>query len=171
MPSRAPRLLVAAAAAALTAGLVGIGVLVDPPRVPAPVTGGPVSSWSRPAAVLHAWDGRRAAAWAAGDTEALSRLYVAGSSAGAADVALLRRYVARGIVVRGLRMQVLRVRVLVDRPRVIRLEVTDRLGAAVAAGPAMSRALPTDRASTSMLVLRRVAHRWLMASVSPARGR
>jgi hypothetical protein len=123
-------------------------------------------------AVLAEWDARRATAWASGDLRALGRLYVDGSAAGAADVELLRRYVARGLVVRGLRMQVLRARVLTSRPRLLEVEVTDRVAAAVAARPgtrptrAGSRRLPSDAATTRRLVLRRVGGLWLMEQVS-----
>jgi hypothetical protein len=122
--------------------------------------------------VLAEWDARRATAWASGDLRALGRLYVDGSAAGAADVALLRRYLARGLVVRGLRMQVLRARVLTSRPRLLEVEVTDRVAAAVAAPPgtrptrAGSRRLPSDAATTRRLVLRRVGGLWLMEQVS-----
>jgi hypothetical protein len=123
--------------------------------------------------VLAEWDARRATAWASGDLRALGRLYVDGSAAGAADVALLRRYLARGLVVRGLRMQLLRARVLTSRPRLLEVEVTDRVAAAVAVRPgtrpdtrAGSRRLPSDAATTRRLVLRRVGGVWLMEQVS-----
>ena len=125
-------------------------------------------------AVLHAWDARRSAAWAAGDADRLAALYTARSTAGAADVALLRRYAARGLVVRGLRMQLLRTRVLILRPRLLELEVTDRLSGAVAvrrADPGRGRSLPVDTATTRVLTLRKVGDRWLMARVSGVRGR
>jgi hypothetical protein len=125
-------------------------------------------------AVLHAWDVRRAEAWATGDPGALGRLYTERSRAGAADVALLRRYAARGLVVRDLRMQVLRTRVLVARPRLLELEVTDRLAGATAVrvgDPGAARRLPADAASTRVLVLRRPADRWVLARVSAAPGR
>jgi len=120
-------------------------------------------------AVLHVWDAQRAAAWAAGDTDALARLYVPGSSAGAADLAPLRRYAARGLVVRGMRMQVLGARVLVARPRRLVLEITDRLAAAIAVrrgDPEAARRLPVDAARTRRLELRRIRGHWLMAVVS-----
>ena len=62
--------------------------------------------------VLHAWDTRRARAWAEADADALRALYVRGSAAGRADVRLLRAYAARGLVVRRLVTQVFAVRVL-----------------------------------------------------------
>jgi hypothetical protein len=140
---------------------------------PASSSGG-TSPQDRALAVLDAWDVRRAAAWATGDAEQLGALYTAGSTAGAADVALLARYAGRGLVVHGMRMQVLRVRVLTVRPRRVEVEVTDRLTGAVAArvtDPTSVRALPADPATTRLLVLRRVGGRWLMARVSAVGGR
>src|SRR5690349_11286330 len=67
---------------------------VGRPAEPASVPGAP--SGQRPAAVLAEWDAARAAAWAAGDAEALAGLYVDGSRTGAADTRLLRHYRARG---------------------------------------------------------------------------
>jgi hypothetical protein len=174
VPVRVPLALLVLAAG-LTLGLVGLEVVArvpapDRPSAPAP------SSRTAPAPgerfaleVLHAWDRRRASAWAAGDPVALATLYVPASSAGAADVALLRRYAARGLVVRDLRMQVLRARVLVTRPRRVTLEVTDRLAGARAVRvdrTDAARRLPADTASTRILELRRVGGRWLMARVS-----
>jgi hypothetical protein len=127
-----------------------------------------------PLAVLHAWDGRRAAAWAAGDPIALGRLYVPRSTARTADLALLRRYTDRGLVVRGLRMQVLRARVVVDRPRALVLEVTERLAAARAGrtgDPRASRMLPAGRPTTHLVRFRKVDGRWLVAAVSAPRPR
>lgn len=172
MPVRLPVAAVVLAMG-LTCGLVAIGFLtsrpdglVEPPptsvraAVPAPA----------PAlAVLRDWDRRRADAWADADPGALARLYVPGSSAGASDVALLRRYRDRGYAVRGMRMQLLAARVLVLRPRLVRVEVTDRLARATAVG-ATEQVLPADAATTRVLVLRRVGGRWLMARVLPVSG-
>jgi hypothetical protein len=168
MPVRLP-VAVVALVVGITCGLVAVGVLSGPSggavgSRPVPARADPVSS---PAlVVLQDWDRRRADAWAAADPAALARLYVAGSSAGAADVELLRRYRARGYAVRGMRMQVLAARVLVLRPRLVRVEVTDRLAGATAVG-ATDQVLPTDAASTRVLVLRRVGGQWLMARVLP----
>jgi hypothetical protein len=138
------------------------------PTVAAPTL---VPGHSAPADVLRGWDRRRAAVWADGDARALRALYTPRSAAGSADVALLRRYAARGLVVHGLRMQLLAVRVLVQRPRRLELEVTDRVARAVAVratDSAVSRLLPTDTASTRVLVLRLVGERWLVERVSSA---
>lgn len=124
--------------------------------------------------VLHAWDARRAAAWARGDVDALARLYLPGSRAGASDVALLRRYADRGLIVRDLRMQVLSARVLVTQPHRLVLEVVDRLAGGTAVttdgAAAAARRLPVDAPTVHRLVLRRPGGQWLMAAVSDAPG-
>jgi hypothetical protein len=132
----------------------------------------PVSAPARSAVldVLHDWDRSRAQAWEAGDPAALRRLYVTGSSAGRADVRLLRRYVARGLVVRRMTVQVLAVRVLDAGVRRIRLVVTDRLAGGVAVAGDHQVRLPGDAVSSRRLVLRRVSVGWRMASVRPAGG-
>lgn len=163
----------------LTCGVVAFTVLSARPAVPsAPARPGqdvrPVAAAERYAVrVLHDWDSRRAKAWAQGDEEALSGLYAPDSSAGSADVALLRRYAARGLVVRDLRMQVLRARVLVARPGRLEVEVTDRLASATAVrtgDESIGRRLPADGPTTRHLVLRRDRGQWLMASVSRPSG-
>ena len=120
-------------------------------------------------AALHAWDERRAAAWAQGDRDALLRLYPRASSAGRADARLLDRYAVRGLVVRNMRMQVLRLRVLVAQPNRIILDVTDRFAGAIAVrvdDDRVRRALPADGPTSRRLVLRRDGDQWLMADVS-----
>ena len=168
-------------AVGLTVGLVAS--LVWTRSAPAPVAGrsstgpwsvAPTPAEARAVAVLHDWDVHRSAAWAAGDADRLAALYTARSTAGTADVALLRRYATRGLVVRGLSMQLLRTRVLTLRPRLLELEVTDRLSRAVAvrrSDPGQGRPLPVDTATTRVLTLRKVGDRWLMARVSGVRGR
>lgn len=168
-------------AVGLTVGVVvaslfdhGAGAVPAPHSAAAAADPAPSDATLRPSravAVLRAWDRRRAAVWADGDAAALRRLYVAGSPAGAADVALLRSYAARGLVVHGLSMQLLAVRVVVDRPARLELEVTDRLVGATAVRSSDYRtfALPADAATTRVLVLRRADGRWLMARASSPR--
>ncbi|HET6624933.1 MAG TPA: hypothetical protein VFG63_00955 [Nocardioidaceae bacterium] len=122
---------------------------------------------SRPAvAVLHAWDGARADAYAAGDVAGLRSLYVDGSAAGTSDVRMLRGYLARGLRVTGMRMQLLAVEVLARAPRRWRLRVTDRLDGAVAVDAAGARTvLPRDRATTRELTLVQRAGSWKVAAV------
>ena len=115
--------------------------------------------------VLHGWDAARSHAWATGDAAALRRLYVAGSAAGRADVRLLRRYLARGLVVRHLRMQVFAVRVMRRDDGILRMRVTDRVAGGVAVAGRHRLRLPVDRPTTHTIVLRRVAGAWRVASV------
>jgi hypothetical protein len=180
MPVRLP-VVAGLLALGLTVGVVALPVVLHhgghvggPGRVFA--AGTPTLPPSQPSSsaavgVLRDWDRRRAAAWADGDAGALRALYTRRSAAGSADVALLQEYAARGLVVRDLRMQLLSVRVLVDRPRQLVLEVTDRVAGATAVRAtdrAASRRLPADTATTRVLLLRRVGERWLMARVSSA---
>ena len=123
-----------------------------------------------PVAVLHAWDHRRAAAWAAGDPGALRRLYTQGSTAGAADVAMLRAWAERGLRVERMQMQLLSVEVRAGTGDRLVLVVSDRLASAVAVGDGVRRPLPRDAVSTRRLVLVRVAGEWRMAQARPARS-
>jgi hypothetical protein len=116
-------------------------------------------------AVLRAWDGRRARAWAASDVVALGRLYTVGSRSGRHDRALLEAYADRGLRVRGLRMQVLAVDVRSRSSRRMVLVVTDRLADAVAVGHGVRVPLPSDRASTWLITFVRAAGEWRVAEV------
>ena len=167
------RLLPALAAVACACVVATLAVTLLPPRDarptgPArPVTSAPSVPASGPAAVLAEWDRRRAAAWAEGDVEALRELYVDGSRTGAADARLLRHYRTRGLAVTGLTTQVLALEVVERTPSRLVLVVTDRVvgGRAVGGGNAPV-ALPTDRASTRRVVLRRRQDgRWRVVEV------
>jgi hypothetical protein len=115
--------------------------------------------------VLRDWDRDRAAAWRTGDTAALRRLYTTRSEAGVRDVAMLRRWRARGLRVRGMTMQVLDVRLRCRAPRRFVLVVTDRLAGPVAVDRrGRTWPLPRDRASTRRLEFRRTAGRWRLAA-------
>lgn len=124
-----------------------------PPEVPA-------------AAVLHAWDARRAQAWASGDPAALRRLYTAGSPAGRIDRAMLRSWHDRGLRVVGLRTQLLSLVVRAWSGGRLEVVVTDRVAGGVAVGAGVRVPLPRDAASTRTVVLRRVAGEWRVSSVS-----
>lgn len=121
----------------------------------------------RAVTVLRDWDAARAKAWAAGDPAALRRLYVARSSAGERDVAMLRRWVRRGMHVEGMTMQVhtLRLRARTDKKLV--LVVTDRLARATAVRSVTGERweLPRDEASTRRLVFRHRSGAWRLDSV------
>jgi hypothetical protein len=141
------------------------------PVEPAPEVAPDVAPEVGAAAVLHAWDDRRASAWAAGEPAALRRLYVAGSPAGSADVAMLRSWRRRGLRVEGLRMQLLDLEVRRASPARLDLVVTDRLSGAVGVGvgPGVRVALPRDHATTRRVVLVLVGTRWRVAQASAAR--
>ena len=123
-------------------------------------------------ALLRSWDERRAAAWSTGDPRALAALYRPGSRTGARDVAMLRRWVARGLVVRDLAVQMHHARVVGRAPGRWVLEVVDR----VAGG----RAVPTGLGDDGAVRLPQdgwTAHRvtlvedpgegWLVAEINP----
>ncbi len=171
-------------AVAVVAVAVAAAVVVVPQRDPHPHEGGtPDASAAHPAparpfdvrgtdlaeaAVLRAWDRRRAAAWAAGDERRLRRLYAPGSRAGTADARLLAGYRARGVTVRGLRMQVLAVTVLDRAPGRLRLRVIDRVAAATAVRGGRRSTLPRDAATTHVVLLvRGPTGPWRVASVTP----
>jgi hypothetical protein len=136
------------------------GADVRRPEAPAAVSARPAHG---PAAVLAAWDERRAAAWARGDATALADLYAPGSRSGAADVRLLQAYAGRGLRVEGLTTQVLGLRVVEQSPRRLVLVVTDRVVGGSAVGGAAPVALPADRASTRRVVLVRQRATWVVA--------
>ena len=160
------RLLPALAAVACACVVATIAVTLLPardarPTGPArPVASAPSVPASGPAAVLAAWDERRAAAWAEGDVEALRGLYVDGSRTGAADARLLHHYRTRGLAVTGLTTQVLALDVVERTPSRLVLVVTDRVVGGRAVGGSSPVALPADRASTRRVVLRREEGRW-----------
>ncbi len=113
---------------------------------------------------LRSWDSQRAEAWAAGDVAALASLYTPASVAGRRDVAMLRAWTARGLVVRDLRTQLLAVDVLAHTRSTWTLRVTDRLVSGVAVGPDVRRPLPRDEPTTRTVRLRLVDGAWCVAS-------
>lgn len=159
------RLLALATGALVVTVVAAVLVAVDLPlgseEPPAAGAGRAATTVAAPAHlpavdVLRRWDRRRAQAFAAGDVDALRRLYVPGSGAGAADVAVLAAYVSRGLRVEGMRMQVLGVDVLEESPGVVRVRVTDRLASAFAVDALGRRVrLPRDAASRRVVELRR----------------
>ncbi len=173
------------AAVLLTAVALGAGtVLRDPPgsapatrpvaarSTPAPVSASDPAVDPAPARVLRAWDRQRARAWAAGDPASLRALYAAGSVAGRRDVAMLRQWRSRGLVVQGLRTEVLALRVLERSADRMVLEVTDRVrgGRAVAlrGEDGVRRPLPRDLPTRRRVSLRAVAGEWRVSSVRPS---
>ena len=133
---------------------------------PVPGVGaGPSHELADALGVLREWDARRATAWREQDHAALRGLYVPGSSALAADLALLRAYADRRLVVRRLDTQVFAAEVLHRSPGVLRLRVHDRTSAAVRSGSGPEVVRVSDPARR-LLELRRVGGGWRMASVS-----
>jgi hypothetical protein len=169
--STALRLLLAASL--VTAVVVGAGAVAGSvhdrrpaaPRQPSALLTAPAAE-VRAAAVLHAWDAARAGAWAAGDLRSLGDLYTPGSLAGERDREMLREWLRRGLVVRDLRTQVLALRELRRTAGTWVLRVTDRVAAGTAAGRGLTRSLPRDSATTTIVTLRRQGGRWLVQSVS-----
>ena len=166
-----------AAVVACSCGTAVVGLLRAPAERPtAAVTARPVAAQpvAQPAAVpaadvLRAWDRARSHAWAAGDVRVLRELYTPGSVAGRRDVAMLRSYLDRGLVVQGLETQLLAVEELSRGPTRWVLRVTDRIASGTALGRGVQRALPQDGATTATLTLRRVGDGWRVASVSRSR--
>ncbi len=115
--------------------------------------------------ILRSWDLNRADAWARGDVAALRALYAPGSRTGAADSAMLRSYVERGLVVEGMNTQVLAADVRSFGPDRIVVVLTDRLAAATAIGVGVRTVLPRDRPSRHTLELVRVSGSWLVEEV------
>ena len=152
--------------ALVAVGLVQARIAHEPAPTAAPASA-PARSQARSQAldVLHGWDDARSEAWATGDVGALRRLYVAGSAAGLADVHLLRRYLARGLVVRQLRMQVFAFHVLRRDAGMLRVSVIDRVAGGVAVAGRHRLRLPVDRPTARTIALRRVAGAWRVASV------
>lgn len=171
----APRLLLGLLALLATAVVVATGIAVAEARRPAPqvatVAVTPAPDRTGAVAALAAWDRERAAAWAAGDPAALAALYAPGSPAGRVDVAMLRRWVGRGLRVAGMAMQVRAVEVRSATARSWDLVVTDRLAGGVAVGRRTRTALPHDGWSTRRVVLARSGGRWRVVSVSAPPGR
>ncbi|WP_146207321.1 hypothetical protein [Nocardioides silvaticus] len=135
------------------------------PAVPRPSTM-TITEAASAVSVLRDWDRARSAAWSSGDVRALRRIYQPGARVGAHDVAMLRRWVERGLRVRRLTMQVLSVELRVRTDRRIVLDVTDRLADAIAVpvGGGHGRVLPRDGLTTRRLVFRLDDGSWRMAA-------
>lgn len=136
-------------------GSVNALLLVIALLLPVPVSGPTARE------VLAEWDAERSAAWAAGDVSGLRALYTQGSVAGQRDVAMLRRWLERDLVVAGLQMQVLSLREVVHTDDRMVLDVVDR----VVGGSVGGVALPVDAPSARTLVLRRVDGEWRVSAV------
>lgn len=121
--------------------------------------------------VVRAWDAQRARAWASGSVSELEGLYADGSRAGRRDVAMLRTYVDRGLVVEGLDVQLISVEEVRRDDTSMVLDVTDRVHAGRVVGEGVEQVLPRDAADTRRLVLRLVEDEWVVARVAEHSGR
>lgn len=121
--------------------------------------------------VLHAWDRRRASAWATGDVRSLTRLYVVGSRTGARDVRELRRWRERHLRVVGLSTQVSALRLRHRAVARLTLVVTDRTVGGVAVRGRHRVGLPRSAWATHRITLHRVGGTWRVSEVrgQPAR--
>jgi hypothetical protein len=143
----------------MTAWLLSLWLSLCAPATPPPPE-------VRAAAILHAWDDRRAQAWASADVDALGELYTAGSPTGRADRSMLRSWRDRGLRVEGLETQLLALWVRDRSAGRLALVVTDRVAGGTAVGAGVRVPLPRDEPSTRRVVLRRVAGEWRVSSVS-----
>jgi hypothetical protein len=153
------RVLVASVVLGLLTGVTAVVVAAGGDERPAASAVSPGVE-SEAVRLLRAWDERRARAYARGDPAGLAALYVPGSRTGAADVAALRAYVARGLRVTGMRTQVLGAAVLRRTARRLVVEVTDVLLGAVARSGERGWTLPRDQPTQRRVVLVREDGRW-----------
>lgn len=168
-----PRLLLGALLVLVACvGAATVVVVVRAAQQPPPLVRGPGSEALvapapevRASAVLAEWDAARAEAWAAGDVRRLGDLYTSDSVAGRRDRAMLRSWLARGLVVRGLTTQVLALEEVHRRAGTWVLRVTDRVAAGTAVGRSTSQSLPQDTATSTTVTMRRVSGQWLVSSV------
>lgn len=129
--------------------------------------GDPPTAASSATEVLGEWTRLRSAAWTAGDPAALAALYGPGSRAGRADLALLRRYLRRGLTVQGMQTQLVSVDVRRRGPGLLVLGVTDRLVGGIAVAEDGSRLrLPTDQPTRHVVTLRLVGGDWRVERIS-----
>ncbi len=149
--------------------LAVVPLLVAPlvaPVLPVSADAAPRTDLASALEVLHAWDARRAEAWAASDGGALRALYVRGSRAGSADARLLGAYEARGVVVRRLVTQVFAVRLLRHDASTLRLRVFDRVAGGETVRDGHTQALPSSLPATRVVTFRLVRGSWLVEGIS-----
>lgn len=132
---------------------------------PTPVESQVGSERARALTVLRAWDKKRAAAYAAGDAQALRQLYLPLSKSGANDQRVLKQYIARGLHIEEMETQILGVEILAHTSDSLVLVVTDRLASAIVVGKDLREELPRDGANTRQIELKRVDARWLVGEV------
>ncbi len=156
------------AAIATACGGTDTRAATGPPLIePVEIAAAQAPAGPPPVEVLRTWDARRADAWSRGDLRLLSTLYTRDSVAGRRDLAMLRAWLARGLVARGLQTQLLEVREVRRTPSTWTLIVTDRLVGGFAVGTRVRRPLPHDAPTTRTVELRRVSGSWLVSAVEP----
>ncbi|MET0840128.1 MAG: hypothetical protein ABWY19_15200 [Marmoricola sp.] len=144
--------------------LAGLAVVPGPAAARPGATGRADGRGTRE--VLHAWDERRAVAWARSEEAELRSLYAPGSGAGRADVRMLRSWTSRGLVVRRLVTQVFGVRVLRHEPGAISLRVLDRVAGGLVSDGRREWPLRSSPPAVRRVDLVLVAGDWRVAAVT-----
>lgn len=154
------------AAALSTLVLAGAGaVLAWLPQEAPPARPVSTTSLDEGREVLREWDAARSACWSAADQACLSALYAPDSVAGEADVALLRRWSERGLVITRMQRQVLDLDVVESGERLQVLRVTDRLAGGTVRRGHRETDLPATVAGTRLIVLERGSSGWVVDEV------
>ncbi|MBA2455699.1 MAG: hypothetical protein H0V48_04050 [Nocardioidaceae bacterium] len=131
-------------------------------------TARPTSHW---ADVLQRLDRRRAIAYASAAPRSLSGVYAPGSTALRRDRCMLRAYQERGIALSRVRLDLRAVHLRARHGREVRLRVVDQLRRPIAHIPGgAAMLLPQDQPTQRVIVLRRHADTWRIASVQRIAG-
>ncbi len=119
-----------------------------------------------PLAVLHEWDRDREAAYLAADPTKLAALYVSGSSAAAADLAIMDTYRERGLRVQRISQQFFSVQVLAVQPARIKLRTVERFAGGLVLGEGRCQQLAPTFPVRREVALVHDGNRWRVESVS-----
>lgn len=113
-------------------------------------------------------DHARAAAFAAGNSQALDQVYVASSRLAEADAATMDSFESRGGRVKGALLHISHCRVIEESDTSMRLEVVDALGPAyVRWADGSTSALPRDEATRRWVTLRLTSDGWRISGSQP----
>jgi len=126
----------------------------------------PTPAQTDPLAVLHQWDQQREAAYVAGDSAKLADLYATGSTAAAADLAILESYRERGLRVQQVAQQFFSVRVVRAGPTLIALRTIERFAGGLALGEGRCLRIPGGFPAQRLITLTYDGARWRVESVS-----
>lgn len=138
-------------------GITAVGYLMSLLGV---TTGGPGC------VALAGLDLQRSLAWSSSSIEAVEALYV-DPTAGAADVAALRQWTDRGLVLESAMLVIGSCTAVTESPDRVRLDVVDRLAPTWAVDTfGLATSLPVDTWSGRHVVLQRVDGVWRYAEVS-----